>query len=184
MAVDGRALVEVDAEPAWCDAWGRGAPANELVAGVGVQLNVVALDREGHMTGWDEVRGYLRGKYEVALEEPQRLGLVWKLSRATPAIDQLETVELVHAFGAPHVLVASDVAREDALSPLDAMMHNAKLAIGALALVGHRYQLRAVLPIAGVAPSVLDRALEFVAHEAARLRTRCVQPPVPAPYYD
>ena len=136
------------------------------------------------MTTFDEVRTYLRERYKLVTDDTRLVELTWRIHGGSAPVLQHEVVEAVTAFGVPHVLIAAQVTSTNAMSAHDAVTHNAKLAVGSLVLVGDAYWMRAVLPIEGTTRAVLDRALEFVAHEAARLRTRSVSEIVPAPYVD
>lgn len=131
---------------------------------------------------WDAVREHVRGKFHIAVDEPGRLGLVWTFAQMDGR--QRQHLEPITAFGIPHVLITANVATTQILRAYDALLHNAQLAIGALCVQDGFYLLRVVLPIDGVDLAVIDRSLEFVAHEAARLRTKATPKAAPAPYYE
>ncbi|MGE0396394.1 MAG: hypothetical protein AB7T06_06720 [Kofleriaceae bacterium] len=119
---------------------------------------------------WDELITHVRGRWKVAIDAPDRLGLLFRIGEPPEADEQREMVELIHGAGVPYVRITADVAREETLSPLDAVRHNMTLAVGALALDRERYVLRAVLPLDVLSLQALDRSLELLAHEAARIR--------------
>lgn len=133
------------------------------------------------MTTWLALGDALRTRYRLALDEPARLGLVWRFADHI----QRQTLELATAHsGQPHVLVLCNVADETALSPLDALRHNATLATGSLALIAGTYHLRAALPLLGMTLAGAEHAIELLAREAAGLRTRLTAVATPAPYYE
>lgn len=134
------------------------------------------------MLTFDDVRAYLRERFKLGVDEPRRIELGWRIHGGAAPVLQREIVEPVTAFGVPHILIAAEVMAANALSPVEAVAHNARLAVGSLALVGDMYWMRAVLAIDGTSTAVLDRALELVAHEAARLRAMRMAVIVPAPY--
>lgn len=134
------------------------------------------------MGDWEALRTHLRDKFHIAVDEPNRLGLVWTFPNAEGP--QRQYIETVTAFGAPHVLITANVATTHVMKAYDALLHNTQLAIGALCIQDGFYILRVVLPIEGIDRAVIDRSLEFVAHEAARLRTKATPKAAPAPYYE
>jgi hypothetical protein len=134
------------------------------------------------VTQWETIREHVRGKFHVAVDEPGRLGLLWTFPNAEGA--QREYIEPVTAFGLAHVVIRANVATTNVMKAYDALVHNTQLAIGALCIEEGFLVLRVVLPIEGVDLSVIDRSLEFLAHEAARLRTKASPKAEPAPYYE
>lgn len=119
---------------------------------------------------WDELVTHVREQWKVAIDSRDRLGLLWTIGAGADAEEQREMVELVHGGGVAYVRITADVAGEDDLSSLEAVRVNMTLALGALALDRHNYVLRAVLPLDALTTHALDRSLELVAHEAARIR--------------
>jgi hypothetical protein len=117
---------------------------------------------------WDELVTHVRETWRVAIDSRDRLGLLWTIDERGD--EQREVVELVHSNSVPYVRITADVTHEDDLSALEAVRVNASLSLGALALDRHTYVLRAVLPLDALTSQVLDRSLELVAHEAARIR--------------
>jgi hypothetical protein len=134
------------------------------------------------MSGWRQVSDHVRGKFQIAIDEPNRLGLVWTFPNAEGP--QRQYIEPIAAFGLPHVLITANVATTQVMRAYDALLHNTQLAIGALCIQDGFYILRVVLPIDDMDLAVIDRSLEFVAHEAARLRTKATPKAAPAPYYE
>jgi hypothetical protein len=131
---------------------------------------------------WDETKAYIRGKYKFVVDESW-LGLHWRLAGPSEPVLQRQRVEQVQAFGEPHLLVSCDVVLVDQLAPEAALRHNMTLAVGFLGLVENGYHLRAVLALEALTWGVLDRTLEFTAHEAARLRhVHTVPPPNVPPF--
>ncbi|MFN0253210.1 MAG: hypothetical protein ACKV2T_40425 [Kofleriaceae bacterium] len=119
---------------------------------------------------WDELLAHVREQWKVAIDARDRLGLLWTIGEGASAEEQREMVELVHRGGVSYVRITADVSPEDSMSALEAVRANSTLALGALALDRHSYVLRAVLPLDALTTTVLDRSLELVANEAARIR--------------
>ena len=121
-------------------------------------------------TEWRRIQQHIRDTWHPFIDEPQRMAIAWDIG-VEPAIEkQRQLVELVRASDGDHVRILCDVAPHLAISPLDALAHNASLAFGALALIDECYVLRAMFPIADLSIATLDRALRMVSHEAARIR--------------
>jgi hypothetical protein len=119
------------------------------------------------MPTWDETLEHLRERFKIAVEEASWVGLVWRFGGD---FVQGQRVELAQAFGQPHLLILSDVLSADLIPPKKALQHNMTLAVGALAIAQGTYVLRHVMPLENLTWAVLDAAMEYVAHEAARLR--------------
>jgi hypothetical protein len=122
------------------------------------------------MPTWDETKQHLRERFKIAVEEPSWLGLTWVFHQGAEQELQRQRIELVQALGQPHLLVLCDVVPEDALPPREVLRHSSTLAIGALASLQGLYVMRHVMPLSNLTWDVLDTSLEFIAHEAARLR--------------
>lgn len=121
-------------------------------------------------TEWRRIQQHVRDTWHPFLDEPHRLAIAWDIG-VEPAIEkQRQLVELVHSADGDHVHILCDVVPHLAISPLDALAHNASLAFGALALIDETYVLRAMLPLDDVSIATLDRALRMVSREAARIR--------------
>lgn len=120
------------------------------------------------MPTWDETKGHLRERFKLLREEPTWITMGWTFEGDQRV--QEERIELRQALGEPHALITCDVVGLDQLEPKDALAHNMTLAIGALAMVEDRIVLRHVTPLEDLSFARLDKALELLAHEAARLR--------------
>lgn len=131
---------------------------------------------------WEEVRDHVRQTFQVAIDEPARLGLVWRFANAEGP--QRQYLVPAMAFGIPHVVITANVTTPHVMTAYDALLYNHQLAIGALCIDEGVFVLRVVLPLVGVDMSVIDRSLELLAHEAARLRTKATPKPALAPYYE
>jgi hypothetical protein len=120
---------------------------------------------------WSDVQAHLRGRYKIAAEDDRGLDLYWELG-APPdrSLLQRTRVELRRAFGEPWLVIVGDVCAEAALEPREALRHNGKLSLGALALEGQGYVMRHGARLATLTWDDLERALEFVAVEASRVR--------------
>ena len=122
------------------------------------------------MSTWDEVREYVRGKYPLARDEPQWLGMDWSFDANGLLVTQKLKIELVTAFEEPWLLIRAAVCEEAYIEPLGALRYNAFVAIGALAVENGYCFLRATRPLQGLSMPELDQTVDFVAREAARLR--------------
>jgi hypothetical protein len=123
------------------------------------------------MIEWTTLRAHMRANYDLLGDEPDVMSLAWTF------VDETGTELIEHqwvtrgaAGGVPHVAIVCPVGPQTRLSLIEALRHNNTLAIGALALVDDAYVLREVLPLDALTFAALRRALELVAHEAARLR--------------
>ena len=122
------------------------------------------------MPTWDETKAHLRERFKLLREEPTWIAMGWTFEGDQRV--QEEKIELRQALGEPYALISCDVIGLDQLDPREALAHNNTLAIGALALVEDRVVMRHVLPLEDLAFARLDKALELLAHEAARLRRK------------
>jgi hypothetical protein len=127
------------------------------------------------MPTWQEVKAHLHSRLSISIDEPTWLGLAWRVDAAPEPVLQGQRVELIQALGKPHVLILSDVVPADRLDAREMMQHNATLAYGALAIMQDTYVMRQVLPLDDLTLPLLDTTLEFLAHEAARLRSRAAR---------
>ena len=131
---------------------------------------------------WDALRTHLCTKFHIAVREENRLGLLWRFANIEGP--QRQWVETVEAFGAPHVVISCNVGTAASMTCYDALLHNAQLAVGALCFHEGHLVLRVVLPLEGVDTQVIEKSLELLAQEAARLRTKETPKAQPAPYYE
>lgn len=93
-------------------------------------------------------------------------------------------IEVVEAFGEEHVVISCNVGTAASMTCYDALLVNAELAIGALCFHEGHLVLRVVLPLEGVDTAVIEKSVELLAREAARLRIDETPKPAPAPYYE
>lgn len=125
------------------------------------------------MPTWDEAQGYQRTKYRLIRDEPNWLGMEWQtaseISDGEPATHCLK-IECISAFERPWLLLLATICAEDNIDVRSALRYNALLAIGSLAVDSGRCYLRAALPLGTITWAELDRAIEFIASEATKLR--------------
>jgi hypothetical protein len=133
-------------------------------------------------SSWDALRAHLCTKFEIAVREENRLGLLWRFPDA-PGV-QRQYVECVQAFGRAHLVITCNAGTTASITSYEALLINATLAIGALCIADGHLVLRFVLPLDGIATDVIERSLELVAHEATRVRTKATPKAAPAPYYE
>lgn len=124
------------------------------------------------MPSWEETKKHLHERFKIAVEEPSWLGLTWSFPDEGKQEFQRQRLELVQAFGQPHLLIMCDVVPEEALPPRDALAHATSMAVGGLSITHGLYVVRHVMPLSNMTWDVLDNALEYTAHEAARLRVQ------------
>jgi hypothetical protein len=122
------------------------------------------------MVSWDEVRAHLRAKYDLLVDEAAWAGMEWTFRHDDVVVRQRLKVERAAALGCDWALVIAAVCHADKIAPLSARSGSARLAIGSLAVDRDRCYLRAALPLDTLSLSDLDRAIEVVARESARLR--------------
>jgi hypothetical protein len=123
------------------------------------------------MATWAETQQHLRDKFKLVVDQPDWLGLGWKFGD----VIQKQRVERVQSTNDELVLVWCDVAPEDKIPHRDALLHNMTLAVGSLALFQDTYVIRHLYSLAELSFATLDKSLELIAHEAARLRAHALQ---------
>ena len=137
------------------------------------------------MPTWIDVQTYLRGKYKIAAEDERYLELFWDLGTPEQPLLQRTRVILRRAFDEPWLTIVGDVCAEAALEPREALRYNPKLSLGALALDGDGYVVRHAARLATLTWDDLDRALEYLALEASRVRLgKAADPEVYAAFAD
>jgi hypothetical protein len=124
------------------------------------------------MPSWEETKKHIHERFKIAVEEPSWLGLTWSFPDAGKQEFQRQRIELVQAFGQPHLLIMCDVVPEESLPPREALSHTTSMAVGGLSITHGLYVVRHVMPLSNLTWDVLDNALEYTAHEAARLRVQ------------
>jgi hypothetical protein len=95
---------------------------------------------------------------------------MWAFFDGQIDVKQSVRIEPVAVQGKPWLALAAGVCERGAIDPALALEHNAKIAVGCLAFVGPFCVLRHTMPLDSLTDPDLDRALEFVPHEAARVR--------------
>lgn len=130
------------------------------------------------MATWAETKDYLRSKLILAMDEPEWLGVAWRFPSPSGGeeVVQRQRVELVQAFSEPHVLVWSDIIEEERVPHRLALVFNATLAVGGIALNENLYIIRTVLPLENLDFAYLERTMRHIAQEAVRLRVGAPTP--------
>lgn len=105
---------------------------------------------------------------------PGRRPVAVRSSQGAQPEHTVQTVhgQLLEGLERSLLVLRAEVCGERALSPVVALQHGAKLALGALVLSGGRYQLRCALPTEALLTADLDFALRYLVREAAELRQR------------
>ncbi len=119
------------------------------------------------MPTWDDVRTYLRDRYQLRRFEVAQVELAWTFPDSGEA--QRQTVEVRRAMNRPIVVICCDTG-QSAFNEREALEHNMTLGVGALAMAEGEYVLRHVMFLDELSWTTLDLTLEMVAHEAARLK--------------
>lgn len=128
-----------------------------------------------------DVQAHLRSRYRLQKDEAQSflLGFAFDPQGSQPlgaeALVQGVYGQLVTVDGRAFVVLRAEVCSDRALDPLAALLHSAKLIVGALLLMGNHYVLRYSLPLSSLALADLDYALEYLARQAAFTRARIAQ---------
>jgi hypothetical protein len=90
------------------------------------------------MSTWDELKGYVRDKYRLAIDEPERFALVFGIPGGRT---QQVVVAHFRALDRDFIEIRTPVCGEAALDPRAALKHNSTCHIGALALHDGIYYL-------------------------------------------
>ena len=122
------------------------------------------------MASWGDLREHLRARYELAADQAGWVGMVWTFTFKDLALAQRVKVEHALSAAGEWVRVLAAVCRADRIDAAGALRFNARLNVGALVVDGDMCYLRAVLPLDTLTLRDLDRAIELVARETARLR--------------
>lgn len=129
-----------------------------------------------------EVQAHLRSHYRLQKDEAQSFLLGFAFDPpgqspvgAQPVIIQGVYGQLVTVEERAFVVLRAEVCSDRALDPQAALLHSAKLVLGALVLVGNHYVLRYSVPLSSLALADLDYALTYLAREAAMTRARVAQ---------
>ncbi|MFO0580111.1 MAG: hypothetical protein U1A78_39565 [Polyangia bacterium] len=128
---------------------------------------------ESAPAAWIRTQEFLRGRFRIEQDLPKELCLtfVTRLNPDRPEAQQLRCV-LETQNGDPWLLARADVCREGSLDPLEALRLAARLRIGGVALFDGAYEVRRAFRLADVEHAALAEALQYLALEAAFLRTR------------
>lgn len=119
------------------------------------------------MPSWDDVRTYLRDRYQLRRFEPTQVELAWTFPDSQEP--QRQTIEVRRAMDRPILVVYCDTG-QNAFNDREALQHNMTLGVGALAIADGEYVLRHVVSLEELHWTTLDKTLEMLAHEAARLK--------------
>jgi hypothetical protein len=121
------------------------------------------------MPTWEQLRGELRAKLPLNVDEPGCMSVVWLYPDETRE-QQLVKLEPGTVQGEPWLVLAADVFEQTRLDPERALRRNAGMATGAFVLLGERYFIRHAVPMATLVWSDLERAMQQIAVEAVRTR--------------
>ena len=118
------------------------------------------------MTDWTALCEHIRQRHPTVRLEPHWLGVELAVEGSGVRVK----LERVTAFEEPWLLVLAAIGSDRHVDATAALRYNALTAVGALVIENERCYLRAALPLAEATLAALDRTIDFIAREAARLR--------------
>lgn len=121
---------------------------------------------------WTCIVEHLHATHEVTDEWATACDVALEVPLAEGATRQIVTVEHGSVGGAPWLMLRATVGPQDRIDGREALRHNGTLAIGALAIEDGLHVIRHGVCPAGIGVDGIDRLIEHVGHEAARLRQR------------
>jgi hypothetical protein len=121
------------------------------------------------MPTWKETQEYIRSRYRLVKDEEDWIGMEWGSSVDGRWMTQRLKIERISAFAQPWLLIRSALCAEDKIEARSALLYNARLSVGSIALENGRCYLRAAMPLDNLTWPHLDEAIELVASEAAKL---------------
>jgi hypothetical protein len=121
---------------------------------------------------WSDIQTFLRARHEVLADGAATMTLLARLELEPDGIAAAQPVrvELVKAFGAAWLLLVAEIGPESTVDARAALAHNARLAIGALAIDRGVLVFRATFAVESLSEAGLARGLDAVAREAALVR--------------
>jgi len=125
---------------------------------------------EASMHGWGDVRAHLSSHYRIASRDDAAVVIVWSFPNGDIEVRQAVEIRLAAAGREPWVEVSAVIAPLSAVDARRALAHSATIFGAAVATVGGAAVIRATFRLASLDLADLDRAVEAVPHEAARLR--------------
>src|SRR5262249_37668364 len=120
------------------------------------------------MATWGGVRRAAAERFRIQNDEEAWIGFF--LREPPELAEQLVRVERVSVHDGAWVLLLSPVCFEDDLPHRDALVHNLRLAVGALALDEDHYELRLAVALDGADDATICDLAQKLAVEADRLR--------------
>jgi len=128
-------------------------------------------DQEGGVMTWEGVKQAILNAHPKARDAGDEVLLIL----AFGVEDETQRVGVRVSNGTtaegPGILVLSKVCSRTQLDPSMALRHGMTLGVGAFALADETYVLRHVMQLADASPERIERVLQLLAHEAARLKT-------------
>lgn len=123
------------------------------------------------MASWQDVREYLKQNYQIMKDEPNWIGLGWKIATQKHGeLAQHQRVEPVTANGRDWILIWSPIVDANRVPPVKVLERNMTFVMGSIAINEGLYVFRAVLPLEGLDWKLFDANLEAVARESALLK--------------
>jgi hypothetical protein len=118
------------------------------------------------MPTWPEVQNYVRTKYKLFKDEPERFAVMFKESETR---SQIIWVRPFKAYNQDFIEFKSYFCKETEMAPLVGMRKNAEVTIGFIALVGEHYALIWNVPMKSMDVEEFDLPLNVVASRADEL---------------
>ena len=122
------------------------------------------------MPSWDDIRDYLRNTFTVVRDEPRAMGLSWTITLDHGEFVQGVGLAPMTVDSRPWLTMIAQIAVEDTIPILTALVYQDRLPFGGLVLRRGLYLLRHGVPLEETPVSELDWIIRSLADAAARLR--------------
>ena len=128
------------------------------------------------MASWDQVRGHLRGQWQVERDDPSAFAILCPIQVGDRTVLQAVGLAPTEVHGRPWLQMIGELFVETALSTRTALTYADRLPFGAVVLRNERYLLRHGAALDVLQLVDLDWTVKVFAHEAVRLRVNLVGP--------
>ena len=116
---------------------------------------------------FDEVREIAAARFEVIESRPRWIRV---RQRGGPDVDQRIALDHIALVGRPWLALWADICASDRIHPRRALVHNATIVVGSVALEDDHYFIRHAVTLATLTPDDLVFLVDLLAHEARRVR--------------
>lgn len=118
------------------------------------------------MPTWPEVQSYVRNKYKLFKDEPEKFAVMFKENETR---SQIIWVRPFKSYNQDFLEFKSYFCKESEMTPLVGMRKNAEVTLGFIALVGEHYALLWNVPMKNMDVEEFDLPLNVVASRADEL---------------